>query len=128
MENNSKVTRWTGDLSCNQMPLHYDGRRSNFGIYRSLTRYLVACGRVCPKPWYWARFYFVFTPGYESIWLSDWWQTTDIVKRQRFFDQLRDLALHSDNFPGAYFFLHNLDSGNWHYEQQGIQQVEKNRC
>ena len=86
-------------------------------LLRNFRHELVTTGRVCPRPWHWARFYFAFRPGYESIWLMDWWQTPDRVKRQRLLDQLQDLARNSGDFNAAYRFLVSLDSRNWHYQR-----------
>jgi hypothetical protein len=72
-------------------------------------------GKICPKAWYWGRFYKSFHPLHESYWLTTWWDTTDDEKRLRFNEQLNYLAKQTIRFSDAYNFLLGIEDRNWHF-------------
>ena len=77
--------------------------------------YLESSGRICPRPWYWSRFYSMFQPFYESYWLMQWWNTTDAEKKERFLAQLDYLTDNTMRFQDAYWYLNSIGDQNWHY-------------
>ena len=81
-----------------------------------LINYLEATGKICPKPWYWERFFILFNPRYEPCWLSNWWKTTPGEKKELFRKQLFYLAYRTDRYARACRFLYGLDEMNWLYE------------
>lgn len=81
----------------------------------TLKDHLEQSRKVCPKPWYWGRFYNNFQPLYESYWLMQWWNTTDEEKYERFITQVDYLAYHTNRFQNAYFYLMAIGDDNWHY-------------
>ena len=81
----------------------------------SYKQHLKETGKVCPKPWYWSRFYSQFRPMYESYWLMQWWNTSVDEKHERFITQLDYLAYHTMRFQSAYWFLTMLKEKNWLY-------------
>lgn len=81
-----------------------------------LINYLETTGKICPKPWYWERFFILFKPRYEPCWLSAWWKTTHEEKKELFRKQLFYLAYRTDRYSRACQFLYELDEINWLYE------------
>ena len=90
-------------------------------IYNPVTResvnrlidYLEKTGKICPRPWYWERFYILFKPRYEPCWLSNWWKTTRDEKKELFHKQLYYLAYRTDRYYKACKFLYEMDDKNW---------------
>jgi hypothetical protein len=83
----------------------------------ALKKHLQETCKVCPKPWYWGRFFTQFQPLYESYWLMQWWNTTDEEKYGRFITQLDYLACHTNRFQNAYWYLMTIGDSNWHYRK-----------
>jgi hypothetical protein len=81
-----------------------------------LINYLEENGKICPKPWYWERFFILFKPRYEPCWLSAWWKTTTEEKKELFRKQLFYLAYRTGRYFPACRFLYELDEINWLYE------------
>lgn len=81
-----------------------------------LIKYLEETGKICPKPWYWERFFILFKPRYEPCWLSAWWKTTPGEKKELFRKQLFYLAYRTDRYLQACHFLDELEEMNWLYE------------
>lgn len=79
----------------------------------SLINYLEKTGKICPRPWYWERFFILFNPRYEPCWLSSWWKTTMEEKKELFRKQLYYLAYRTDRFTEASNFLYDIDDMNW---------------
>ena len=92
-----------------------DDGELNISLLYNFKSHLHKTGKVCPKPWFWGRFYMEFQPMYESYWLAQWWQTSDADKRARFMEQLDYLAHETSHFRAAYCFLCNLEDNDWHY-------------
>lgn len=84
----------------------------------TLKRHLEETNKICPKPWYWGRFYTNFQPLYESYWLMQWWNTTDDEKYERFVTQIDYLAYNTTRFQNAYWYLMTIGDHNWHYRQR----------
>lgn len=95
-----------------------DERRLNRNLLRSFTLYLADTGKICPRPWYWARFYHLYRPHYESYWLMMWWQTSDEEKNIRFLEQLEYLAKHTMRFKQAYRYLIGIDEKDWYIKRK----------
>ena len=89
--------------------------RIRTNLYR-IFDYLNETGKVCPKPWYWKRFFIIYKPRYEPCWLSSWWETSVKEKKELFHKQLRYLAYHTDHFHEACQFLYAIDKNNWYYQ------------
>ena len=77
-------------------------------------------GKICPKPWAWARFFNLYHPRYEPCWLSSWWQTSREEKQDLFQKQLVYLAYRTDRFQAAIAFLENLADKDWLLGRQSI--------
>ena len=75
-----------------------DDGELNISLLYNFKSHLHKTGKVCPKPWFWGRFYMEFQPMYESYWLAQWWQTSDADKRARFMEQLDYLAHETSQF------------------------------
>jgi len=93
---------------CNDKELH-------LSLLFNLLSHLQKTGKICPKPWFWGRFYIEYQPRYESYWLLQWWQTSDAEKSARFQDQLDYLARETGHFCDAYRFLCRIEDKDWHY-------------
>lgn len=87
----------------------------NISLLYNLKSHLHITGKVCPKPWFWGRFFMEYRPRYESYWLEQWWQTGDADKRARFLEQLDYLAYETGYFREAYCFICSLEDRDWHY-------------
>lgn len=83
----------------------------------SFKKHLECSRKVCPKPWYWGRFYTNFQPLYESYWLMQWWNTKDEEKHERFITQIDYLAYNTNRFQNAYWYLMNIGDHNWYYRK-----------
>ena len=83
----------------------------------ALKKHLDDTSKVCPKPWYWGRFYTNFQPLFESFWLMQWWNTTDEEKYERFITQLDYLAFNTNRFQNAYWYLMTIGDNNWYYRK-----------
>jgi hypothetical protein len=83
---------------------------------KNLINYLEETGKICPRPWYWERFFILFKPRYEPCWLSSWWKTTNEEKKELFRKQIFHLAYRTDRYPEARRFLYEMDEMNWLYE------------
>ena len=83
-------------------------------LYR-IFDYLNESGKVCPKPWYWKRFFIIYQPRYEPCWLSSWWETSVEEKKELFHKQLHYLAYNTGRFHEACRFLYAIDETNWYY-------------
>jgi hypothetical protein len=78
---------------------------------------LLEQGIICPRPWYWGRFFSLFRPHYESYWLMQWWSTSDEEKNERFLTQLDYLAYNTMRFQDAYWYLNSIGRQNWYYSR-----------
>lgn len=87
----------------------------NISLLYNFKSHLHKTGKVCPKPWFWGRFFIKYRPKYESYWLAQWWQTSDADKRARFMEQLDYLARETGYFQAAYCFLCSIEDKDWHY-------------
>lgn len=94
----------------------YVGDRGRRESIKTLIRHLDDSGKVCPKAWYWQRFFVLFKPRYEPCWLSSWWQTSTEDKKELFRKQLFFLAFRTDRYPAARQFLYELEGSCWLYE------------
>ncbi|HKK15269.1 MAG TPA: hypothetical protein VJ981_01080 [Gammaproteobacteria bacterium] len=103
----------------NSMPgLHtsnIDDQETRESINR-LIRHLDETGKICPRAWYWERFFILFKPRYEPCWLSSWWRTPVEDKKELFRKQLFYLAYRTSRFPAACKFLYDLDTVFWLYK------------
>ena len=97
-----------------------DDRELDISLLFNLKSHLHKTGKICPKPWYWGRFFIEYQPGHESYWLVQWWQTNDVEKRERFLQQLDYLARETRHFREAYNFLCAIEDGDWHYLSRSI--------
>lgn len=86
-------------------------------ILAAFQAHLNKTGKVCPKPWCWRRFCYLYKPGYEPPWLSNWWETSTGEKSELFQKQLEYLALQTDRFHEAYQFLCGLQEENWYFSR-----------
>lgn len=93
----------------------YNDRELNISLLFNFKSHLHKSGKICPKPWFWGRFFIEYQPGYESYWLVQWWQTNDEQKRVRFLQQLEYLARETGHFREAYSFLCAIEDRDWHY-------------
>lgn len=89
----------------------------DISLFYNFKSHLLKTGKVCPRPWCWGRFFMAFQPRYESYWLADWWQTSDIEKRERLLEQLDFLVRQTGQFRAAYRFLCNLEDKDWHFSR-----------
>lgn len=78
-----------------------------------LIEHLDLTGKICPKPWYWQRFFMLYQPRYEPCWLSDWWKTPKQEKKELFIKQLHYLAYRTERFKDALHFIRQLEDKNW---------------
>ena len=92
-----------------------DSEELNISLLYNFKSHLYKTGKVCPKPWFWGRFFMEYQPKYESYWLAQWWQTSDTEKRVRFMEQLDYLARETGCFRKAYCFLCGMEDKDWHY-------------
>jgi len=92
-----------------------DFKELDISLYHNLKSHLLLHGKICPKPWMWGRFQNVYQPKFESMWLVNWWQTTNAEKRSRFLQQLEYLVYETNRFRAAYGYLCALKDNYWHY-------------
>ncbi len=85
-------------------------------ILDAFEAHLRRTGKVCPRPWYWRRFFILFKPRYEPPWLSSWWKTSTQAKKEIFMKQAEYLAYRTSNFHEAYQYLNAIDDENWLFE------------
>ena len=92
-----------------------DDKELDISLLFNFKSHLLKTGKICPKPWFWGRFFNEYRPRYESYWLVQWWQTSDAEKRARFLEQLDYLAHETGHFREAYSFLCGIEDRDWHY-------------
>lgn len=85
-------------------------------ILNAFEEHLKSSGKVCPRPWYWERFFILFRPAYEPPWLSVWWETSVEEKKDLFLKQIQYLAYQTNHFYEAYQFLDAIGEENWLFE------------
>lgn len=119
MLQNAKSTCPSGHNSMNsaacQQVNNIDNPKIRASIEKLIKR-LEENGKICPKPWYWERFFILFKPRYKPCWLSSWWRTPNEGKKELFRKQLFFLAYRTDHYLEACKFLYELEDMNWLYD------------
>lgn len=106
----SAITTTTG--------LAVEDKDLDISLFYNFKSHLLKTGKICPKPWCWARFFMAFQPHYESYWLANWWQTSDVEKHERLLEQLDFLVRETGHFREAYRFLCALEDKDWYFNRE----------